>query len=155
MKAISTRVIQIMLASVFLACNNATTKPDEANNKLVTPPDTSKTSKENKKAGDSTKENAMHITAMFIEYTLGDASHYSFKDKSGKNWDFADNEDAHYKFAEELPKNKANSTNQGWGSKKQLQGKWFDIKYIYRIQPQYPDGPMAKVPVIIEATLTQ
>ncbi len=153
MKTVNKLILQMLLASAFFSCNNSTTKPGQTNDTLVTPADSSKKIAVIKNAGDSSKENAMSVTAMFIDFTLGDASHFTFKDQSGKTWDFADNEDSTYKFAQELPKNKSNATNQGWGSDKTLQGKWFNIKYIYRNQPEYPDGPMAKVPVIIEAKL--
>jgi hypothetical protein len=86
-----------------------------------------------------------------VEFTLGDASHYIFKDSAGKTWDFADNKDSHSAFAIEVPAKKANEKNQGFSSNKALQGKWFRIRYSYSMQPQYQDGPMANVPIIMEA----
>jgi hypothetical protein len=112
---------------------------------------------ENKPAADSAKSAAvdkpadpseLHVKAQFTDYSLGDASHFIFKDEAGKDWDFASNEDSSYKFAVELPKDKTNESNQGWGANKDLQGKWFDITYTVKDQAQYPDGPMGKVMVI-------
>lgn len=91
------------------------------------------------------------ITAKFVEFSLGDASHFLFEDESGQSWDFAGNEDPKYAFAQELPAEAANETNQGWGSDENLQGKWFVISYVYKEQAQYPDGPMVNVPVIVKA----
>ena len=91
------------------------------------------------------------ITAKFVEFTLGDASHFVFEDKSGKQWDFAANKDTHYTFEQELPEGQADESNQGWTSNQALQGKWFDLKYAFVSQPEYQDGPMASVPVILEA----
>jgi len=100
-------------------------------------------------------DSSLQVTAKFVDYTLGDASHFSFEDKTGKEIEFGDNEDTLTKFAVELPKNKANETNQGWGSNKTLQGKWFSIKYVIKKLPQYQDGPLADIKVIVEAKPAQ
>jgi hypothetical protein len=149
MKAISKSVIQILLVTVLFSCNNSTKKPDSADTKIVTPADSSKTIAENKNTADTSNERPKQLKAMFVEFTLGDAQHFMFKDESGKAWDFAANEDTLSKFAVELPKNKSNETNQGWGSDKALQGKWFNLTYVNRNQPQYEGGPMINVPVIL------
>ena len=155
MKVFSALLIQIIMPFLFLSCNNSPSKHDDTKNKTAIPADPIKVHVENRTASDSSKENTMDLTAMFVEFTLGDASHFVFKDKSGKDWDFAENKDTHFGFAVEVPKNKVNEKNQGWASNKALQGKWFDIKYMYITQTEYPDGPMAKVPVIIEAKMQQ
>jgi hypothetical protein len=134
----------ILLAVLFLSCDNSATKQEDAIKKDSSLPVT-----ENKIKIDSNTERPLTLTAQFVDFTLGDASHFIFKDKAGKSWDFGDNKDSLFKFAAELPKNKANEMNQGWGPDKRLQGKWFDITYIYKDQPEYTDGPMAKVPIII------
>lgn len=90
---------------------------------------------------------------MFKEFSLGDASHYIFKDKAGKIWDFADCKDKQFSFGVELPASKANTENQGWSSNKTLQGKWFELTYEYVSQPEYQDGPMAKMPIITKVLL--
>lgn len=147
--------ILVVLTVVLFSCNNSNTK--EADSKKEPTADTVKTAIADKPSADTStsKENILTITAMFVDFSLGDAPHYNFKDKLGKEWDFADNKDTLHKFSVELPKNKANETNQGWGSDKASQGKWFNIKYVYRNQPQYQDGPMAWVPVILEAKLSE
>ena len=95
------------------------------------------------------------LTAKFVEFSLGDAQHFVFEDKTGKRWDFGGNKDTKFAFAKELPAKQANESNQGWTSEKTLQGKWFDLKYVYVTQPEYLDGPMASVPVILEAKLKE
>jgi hypothetical protein len=139
MKTLIILVLQILLGLALFSCNQPTAKQGEASTEMPTAADS------------STVKNVEVLTAKFIEFELGDAPHFIFEDQSGKTWDFAGNEDPHYPFAEELPENLANETNQGWTSDKSLQGKWFDIKYEYRTQPEYPDGPMASVPIILEA----
>lgn len=137
--------ITVLFASALFSCKDSAKKQDETK----TTADSSKTVTETKTAADSSK-NSMKLTAQFVEFSLGDASHFIFKDQSGKSWDFSGNEDSTYKFGVELPKNKTNESNQGWGSNTVLQGKWFDITYVYRNQPEYQDGPMGKVAVITQ-----
>ena len=95
------------------------------------------------------------LKAMFVEFRLGDAEHYLFEDESGGSWDFAGCEDNDLEFARELNDNEADVTNQGWGSNEALQGKWFDLTYIKREQPQYIDGPIATVNIIHKAVLVE
>ncbi len=145
--------IATLLTIALFACNNSSTKQDETKTKVdssKTVIDSSKAVIDNKMA-DSSK-NSMHVTAQFVEFTLGDASHFMFKDAAGKTWDFGDNKDATYKFSVELPKNKANESNQGWGSDKALQGKWFDITYVYKNEVTHEGGGSEKVAVITKAT---
>ena len=95
------------------------------------------------------------IKAKFVDFQLGDASHYYFTDESGKKWEFAENEDKNFDFAIELPENEITEENQGWGANKDLQGNWFIINYEYKEMPQYQDGPMATLPVIIQVKLVE
>lgn len=152
-------ILVSLILSVFLlfSCNNAGKKQDSADTKIATPPDSTKTMAENGIIIDTEyerphpNERPYLLKAKFVDFTLGDASHFTFKDEAGKTWDFAGNDDSTAKFAVELPKNKANNTNQGWGSAKELQGKWFNITYVNRNQPAYQDGPIVNVPVILSA----
>ncbi|MFM9950973.1 MAG: hypothetical protein ACKV1O_23765 [Saprospiraceae bacterium] len=91
------------------------------------------------------------VKAQFVEFTLGDASHYIFKDEKGQELDFGGCEDTNVQFGVELPENEANETNQGWGANKSLQNKWFNLSYIVRKQPLYPDGPEGDVNIIVKA----
>ena len=145
MRLIKPFVIPVLLVSTLISCNNSDPKKEET--KAVT--DSTKTVVANKNAADSSK-NTLQLTAQFVNFTLGDASHFMFRDESGKEWDFAANEDTAYKLAVELPKKLSNEKNQGWAPDKAMQGKWFRLSYIYRTEPQYPDGPMAKVAVITQ-----
>jgi len=95
------------------------------------------------------------LKAKFIEFHLGDAEHYKFEDESGKFWDFAGAECEGFDFTHELDEEEADESNQGWGSNKALQGKWFELTYIKREQPQYMDGPMIMAEIISEAVLLE
>lgn len=147
MRLIKPFVLPILLVSTLISCNNSDPKKEETT--AVT--DSTKNVVENKNAGDSLK-NTLRLTARFVDFTLGDASHFMFKDEAGKEWDFAGNNDTVYKLAVELPKKLSNEKNQGWGPDKAMQGKWFNLSYVYRTEPQYPDGPMAKVAVITQVS---
>ena len=147
-------VLQVLIVSVLFSCNNSA--PNQGNDKTVIAADSSKPMEANKNvATSSTKENVMSVTAKFVEFSLGDISHYIFEDKAGKSWDFTDCRDSSYKFAVELPKNKANETNQGWASEKKLQGKWFDIKYVYKDGRELTNGNMDSIAVILEAKIKE
>lgn len=91
------------------------------------------------------------IRARFIEFQLGDAEHYLFVDESGKSWDFSGSECKNVHFNQELSEDEADDKNQGWGSNIELQGKWFELTYIKREQPQYIDGPVITVNIIYDA----
>ena len=151
MKTIKFVAIQLLILFVLASCNNTPTKEKETKDTtVVSSIDSSK-----KQVADTSKKNELTITAMFVEFSLGDASHYTFKDQTGKIWDFADCKDKQFSFGIELPAKKTNTENQGWSSNKTLQGKWFELTYEYVTQPEYQDGPMVKVPVITKASLKQ
>jgi hypothetical protein len=95
------------------------------------------------------KAAAKTITAQFVDFSLGDASHYVFKDQTGKDWDFGDNRAKGIELSRELPEKEANETNQGWGPNKKMVGKWFNVTYQVRTMPLYQDGPMGQVQVIV------
>lgn len=145
MKLRSLTLLAIGIFTFFVSCKSSTSKKTEEPKM-----DTVK-----KIAVDTTSIKEKHVIARFDEFSLGDASHFMFTDESGAKLDFGGNEDTVYKFAEELPANKANETNQGWTSDKKLQGKLFDITYITRTQPLYIDGPMGEVLIITKATLKE
>ena len=155
MKLILLFAINIALVTVLFSCNDADTKTKDAGNKTTLSIDSANIPVENNNPADAAKDRSTTITAQFAEFSLGDISHYIFKDSTGKEWDFAANEDSLFHFELPLSKNNANETNQGWVSNRKLQGKWFVIKYIYRMLPQSPDGPMANVAVIKSAALKQ
>lgn len=151
MKIIKLVAVQLLLVFVVASCNNTPAKEKETKDTtVVTSIDSSK-----KPVADSSTKKELTITAMFVDFSLGDASHYTFKDKAGKIWDFADCKDKQFSFGIELPASKANTENQGWASNKTLQGKWFELTYEYVTQPEYQDGLMVKVPVITKASLKQ
>ena len=92
------------------------------------------------------------VIAQFIQFELGDAPHFIFKDEKGEEWDFFACRDTSYQFANELPVDQANEINQGWSSNEDLQQKWFAIRYIKDVQPMYIDGPEGEVFIITEAS---
>ena len=154
MKAFKTFALQTLVVLALFSCNDSATK--QGVDKVVVTADSSKPIEANKNvATPSAKENTMSVTAKFIEFSLGDVSHYIFKDKAGKDWDFTDCRDTSYTFAVELPKNKANETNQGWASDKKLQGKWFDIKYVNKDGRELTNGNMDSIAVILEAKIKE
>lgn len=92
----------------------------------------------------------IHIKAKFIEFVLGDASHYTFEDEKGKMWDFGGCEADNCDFALELPEAEMNESNQGWGSNPEKVGKWFDLGYFETEQEMYIDGPVGTVYILAE-----
>ena len=143
MRKINLLAVSFAIATALFSCNNSSTK-EEVNKKST---DSSTTIVVDKPTVDSANMPKM-LTARFIEFSQGDASHYIFKDSDDKTWDFGRDEDSTVKFAIELPKSKANDSNQGWSSNKALQNVFFTITYAYSNEPQYEGGPMAKVAVI-------
>ncbi len=95
------------------------------------------------------------LKAKFLSFRLGDAEHYEFEDESGKYWDFAGSKNKTFYFSQELNENEADESNQGWGSNKELQGKWFLLTVIKVEQPEYIDGPMVMANIIQEAVLVE
>ena len=152
MKSFKSIFLPILVVFAFMSCKNGASKQDTATTNVAIATDTAKTMADNM-ANDKSKDAVLTLSAMFVDFTLGDAEHYTFKDKAGKTWDFGGCEDEKLQFAKELPEAQANEDNRGFGSNKALQNKWFDLKYVIREQPQYQDGPMGKVPVIISATM--
>jgi hypothetical protein len=135
----------ILLATTLLACGGKAPEPAETAD-VATAPAADTTA-----AAAPSNGQVMSLTAKFVDFELGDASHYSFEDKTGKTWDFGRCEDKSLDFAKELPESEANETNQGWASNKDLQGKWFDLKYVVKQEEMYIDGPVGDVMVIVEA----
>jgi hypothetical protein len=147
MKLTTTKLLTFLLALAIFSCNNPASTPGTAAPETTAPGvDTTGAA-----ANMPGQETVMSLKAMFVEFSLGDAEHFTFKDESGKTWDFGGCEDQSVPFAQELPAPEANESNQGWTSNKELQNKWFDLKYVIRKQPEYVDGPIGDVPVIVEA----
>ncbi|MDW7692832.1 hypothetical protein R9C00_11135 [Flammeovirgaceae bacterium SG7u.111] len=90
------------------------------------------------------------VEAQFMYFSLGDASHYVFEDATGKGWSFGGC-NAGVSFEEGLSEAEANMDNQGWGSNKELQGKWFKLSYTEEERQLYIDGPMGVVEIIQKA----
>ena len=153
MKLFKTFLLPILIASATISCNNAPKNQETTSQVAVAVVDSTNQISETKAADEAKKEVALTLSAMFIDFTLGDAEHYTFKDKTGKIWDFGGCDDENIKFYVELPEAQSNEDNRGFASNKTVQNKWFDLKYVIRDQPEYQDGPMAKVPVIIEAKM--
>jgi hypothetical protein len=101
------------------------------------------------------EEALLTIEAKFIDFHLGDASHYTFEDVSGNYWDFSRSNSKNFEFSRLLDEAEMNTDNQGWGSAKELQGKWFTISYSFEERPLYQDGPMGTVKTIQEAELIE
>jgi hypothetical protein len=104
---------------------------------------------------DTVNNSVLVVKAKFLEFELNDASHYIFKDTAGNVWDFGGCEEKDYEFAMELQSEKQNEENQGWKTNPDLKNKWFEIKYSYRNQPKYQDGPVMKVPIILQVELSE
>lgn len=90
--------------------------------------------------------------AKYIDFNLGDATHYSFEDEEGKSWEFNGHESTDFEFAIELDVDEINETNQGWGPNKELLNKWFELTVEKREQQLYIDGPTTTALVIVKAT---
>jgi hypothetical protein len=101
------------------------------------------------------KSESFTVKAQFIDFELGDASHYGFEDASGKHWDFRGCNSKTLDFVYELDEKEANESNQGWGSNKKLQGKWFRLTIVKVEQPEYIDGPITMADIIQEAVLIE
>lgn len=143
----------LLLSIIFLvSCSGNSDKPPEK--KPTSLPEIS-VDTVNMKSGEDTKAETFSIKARFTEFHLGDAEHYLFEDESGKSWDFAGSECEKFDFTRELNEKEADESNQGWGSNKDLQGKWFKLTYVKREQPEYTDGPIVTVEIISEAVLVE
>jgi hypothetical protein len=149
MKPISSLVVPILLVLALFSCKNAEKKPENVN--VAPPKDSVKMATSIPSKTDTLKESVLALTAMFVDFSLGDAEHFNFKDKTGKTWDFGGCDENNIQFSQELPAAQTTESNQGWGSNKNLQKKWFNLRYVLRNQPQYEGGPMTKVPIIVEA----
>lgn len=146
MTSIRTFILFALLFVALAACQNSGAKQEEATENTEANTETADTAKE---------EKVLSLHARFVEFTLGDAAHFVFEDKSGNQWDFGGCDDTSLEFAKELSIAETNEINQGWTSNASLQNKWFDLKYVVRQQPMYIDGPIGDVMVIIEAKAAQ
>ncbi len=142
---------------IFISCNSGTTSSDtETNNtenKTIIDSVIQSVEPEESKQETTDDKETFNVTAKFLEFSLGDASHFVFEDEKGNILDFGGNDTDEFTFAHELEPSESNSDNQGWGSNEALQGKWFEITYYKNEQPLYIDGPMATVDIISKVTL--
>lgn len=144
--------LSFIFSIIFLmSCGGNGNKTPEK--KPTSPPEIATAPTEVLESSQDSNNGMLSVKARFIEFYLGDAEHYIFEDETGKSWDFAGSQSAKFEFAHELSEEEANESNQGWGSNKDLQGKWFKLTYENREQPQYIDGPMVTVEIISEAIL--
>ena len=142
-------LILLFAASTLVACN-----PQTANSNTESTENKDEATPAEKPVEAPAKKGKI-IKAKFIAFELGDASHFMFEDEQGNPLDFGQNEDKTYDFSRELPEAEASMDNQGWGSQKELQGKWFEIRYEVQQLPMYQDGPVGDVEVILEAKLLE
>ena len=138
---------RLFVASVVVLLTLAVTNPPPASAKEPTPVQT--------KAQKPAPTKTFQVKAKFLEFSLGDASHFSFTTDKGKYMDFGGCEAKNFKFSRLLPKAEMNTDNQGWGSNKELQGKWFLLTYKIVEREMYIDGPIGKVKVITKAALVK
>ena len=143
MRKLNVLILSLALTAALFACSNSSPTKEQSRR----PGDSATVALKEKPMVDSANM-PMRVTAMFVDFSQGDASHFVFKDEGGKTWDFGGDDDTTYKFAVELPKAKSNESNQGWSSNPTLQKAWFNLTYVYKNEPQYEGGPMAKVAVI-------
>lgn len=143
------KIFQIMLIINMLAlinCQEDLNEIDkETNSKIISGDSIEPKSKEKFNSNEPDI-----VIVEFVDFSLGDASHYFFKEKSGKEWEFSLNEVDGFNFSQELSEAEANEENQGWQANKKYVGKWFKIKYEKREVELYPEGPMGEVLVIVD-----
>ena len=101
------------------------------------------------------KEEEFSVRGKFIDYYLGDASHFSFETELGEAIEFDGCVIDNLSFSRGLSEEETNYDNQGWGSNPELQGKWFKLTYVVRREQMYIDGPMGAVNIIIKAELDE
>ncbi len=137
---------------LFASCGSKTTTEDE--NEMIDETTEITSEMEEEEVSDSEKTT---IKAKFVEFQLGDSEHYVFEDESGKTLDFAGNSSDEYEFAIELSDSEVTDENQGFGSNKELQGKWFNVTYVKKEQSQTigEAGPMVAVEVIEKIELAE
>jgi hypothetical protein len=134
----------------LVSCNGNTKEPAETNSDFEE--EVPKYANNISRALESENQ-TFTIKVKFIDFELGDVSHYSFEDESGKYWDFGGYESNDFEFAIGLSEEESNMDNQGWATNKDLQGKWFLLTYFIKEQEEYIDGPIGKVKIIKEVVL--
>ena len=81
------------------------------------------------------------IKAQFEGFELGDANHFFFKTETGAIIDFGASRVDNFEFAELLPEEEIDESNQGWGSNMELVGKWFILTYVIQQEELYIGWP--------------
>lgn len=141
----------------FIACNTDKSTANTSNDE-----DTKKEKKDSAKAEEKDvadlqvgQEEDNVVKLKFVGFMLGDAPHYDFVDEEGKEWHFGANVDKEHLFYVELSDAESNMDNQGMGPDPKLLNKWFMITHEVQEMPQYQDGPMGDVEVIVDAKLLE
>ncbi|MGH1336386.1 MAG: hypothetical protein ACRBFS_09685 [Aureispira sp.] len=142
MKSIINYSVVLFLFYSFIACNQRT------NNEL-TPPST----QARLVSPTTVPKESFKVKAKFIDFEMGDITHYLFEDEQGEIWDFTTCSDEEFIFEQTLSKEQYTSFNKGWTSNSILQGRWFLLDCGTRLQPLYPDGPEDIAQIINDATL--
>jgi hypothetical protein len=148
----------LLLISLLVSCSGKNEKTTESDIPVETNATSAKEMTEETvvlEPEEDQQDGTLTVKAKFIEFNFGDSESYLFEDESGKMWDFAGSQSTKYEFGIELSETEANEDNQGWGSNKDLQGKWFKLTYVTREQEQYIDGPIVAVDVISNAVLIE
>tara|TARA_R110001632_G_scaffold64960_13_gene154255 strand:- start:3353 stop:4414 length:1062 start_codon:yes stop_codon:yes gene_type:complete len=106
---------------------------------------------------DSINKKVFSVTAKFNWFTLKDAKPYSyeFEKESGDIIIFHGSEINNFDFVIRLDESETSDFNKGWGTNLKLEGKWFKLTYINRVQPMSIDGPMETVHIIKKAVLDE
>lgn len=142
----------LLLFSLCISCDNTTAEKTVETN-IETKIETNIDIPKKTEPAQANQEGSTILKAKFVEFHLGDASHYMFEDETGKVWDFGGCDSKDFVFEQELSDAEVTDENQGFGSNKELLNKWFTLTCIKREQPLYQDGPMGEVDVISEAIL--
>ena len=139
------KIFQLMIF-LFVSCSMKVIKPGQVKAPV------SKVQKVPSKKENNFEE-ILRVKAQFVDFYLGDASHYTFKKESGELIVFDACKVKNIEFAQGLAEEESNEENQGWGSNKNLKGKWFLITYIKKRPQPYIDGSIFRPKVITKAVL--
>ena len=100
-------------------------------------------------------KNEFAVRAKFIDFVLGDAVHILFEKESGEVIRFDGSILFDFGIELDIDDPASNSDNQGWVADPEILGKWFQLTYFNREQPQYIDGPMGTASIIKTAVFDE
>ena len=100
-------------------------------------------------------KNEFAVRAKFIDFVLGDAVHIDFEKESGEVISFDGSILFDFGIELDIDDPASNSENQGWVADPEILGKWFQLTYFNREQPQYIDGPMGTASIIKTAVFDE